>query len=153
LLAVQLIEEQRGLARRRRRCWRESRLSIRLALRDCGRREIDAVLQGLDGGFVAPGPSGAPTRGRLDVLPTGRNFYSLDNRTVPTPIGWRLGRQSADDLLARHFQDFGSHPKAIGLSAWGTSNMRTGGEMDHISGWVDEATGSFDQLLLAERLR
>jgi len=64
-----------------------------------------------------------------------------------------LGRQSADDLLARHFQDFGSHPKAIGLSAWGTSNMRTGGEMDHISGWVDEATGSFDQLLLAERLR
>ena len=86
------------------------------------------MLKGLDGRLVAPGPSGAPTRGRLDVLPTGRNFYSLDNRTVPTPTTWRLGQRSAEDLLACHFQDFGSYPKAIGLSAWGTSNMRTGGD-------------------------
>jgi cobaltochelatase CobN len=102
--------------------------AIRPALRDCGPNEIEAVVAGLDGKFVRAGPSGAPTRGRLDVLPTGRNFYSLDNRTVPTPTAWRLGRRSAEDLLARHFQDFGSYPKAIGLSAWGTSNMRTGGD-------------------------
>jgi cobaltochelatase CobN len=62
------------------------------------------------------------------VLPTGRNFYSLDNRTVPTPTAWNLGRKSAEDLLTRHFQDFGQYPKALGLSAWGTSNMRTGGD-------------------------
>ncbi|MCB1431612.1 MAG: cobaltochelatase subunit CobN [Alphaproteobacteria bacterium] len=102
--------------------------SIRPALRGCGPNEIDAILKGLSGRFVAPGPSGAPTRGRLDVLPTGRNFYSLDNRTVPTPTAWTLGQKSAEDLLTRHFQDHGQYPKALGLSAWGTSNMRTGGD-------------------------
>ena len=61
-------------------------------------------------------------------MPTGRNFYSLDNRTVPTPTAWNLGQRSAEDLLLRHFQDFGRYPKALGLSAWGTSNMRTGGD-------------------------
>jgi len=101
---------------------------IRPALRACGANEIASLLKGLNGRFVAPGSSGAPTRGRLDVLPTGRNFYSLDNRTVPTPTAWNLGRKSAEDLLARHFQDFGEYPKALGLSAWGTSNMRTGGD-------------------------
>ncbi|MGQ0484175.1 MAG: cobaltochelatase subunit CobN [Hyphomicrobiales bacterium] len=101
---------------------------VRPQLRSCGPNEIDALLRGLDGRFVAPGPSGAPTRGRLDVLPTGRNFYSLDNRAVPTPTAWNLGWKSAEDLLTRHFQDFGQYPKAIGLSAWGTSNMRTGGD-------------------------
>ncbi len=101
---------------------------IRPALRACGSSEIEALLTGLDGRRVAPGPSGAPTRGRLDVLPTGRNFYSLDNRTVPTPTAWTLGQKSAEDMLVRHFQDFGQYPKALGLSAWGTSNMRTGGD-------------------------
>ena len=101
---------------------------VRPALRTCGHDEIAALLKGLAGRFVAPGSSGAPTRGRLDVLPTGRNFYSLDNRTVPTPTAWNLGQKSAEDLLLRHFQDFGHYPKALGLSAWGTSNMRTGGD-------------------------
>ena len=101
---------------------------IRPELRACGPNEIAALLTGLDGRRVAPGPSGAPTRGRLDVLPTGRNFFSLDNRTVPTPTAWNLGQKSAEDLLTRHFQDFGQYPKALGLSAWGTSNMRTGGD-------------------------
>ncbi len=101
---------------------------VRPALRSCGPNEIAGLLAGLDGRFVAPGPSGAPTRGRLDVLPTGRNFFSLDNRTVPTPTAWTLGWKSAEDLLLRHLQDFGQYPKALGLSAWGTSNMRTGGD-------------------------
>ena len=102
--------------------------TIRPALQACGPNEIAALLAGLNGQRVAPGPSGAPTRGRLDVLPTGRNFYSLDNRTVPTPTAWNLGQKSAEDLLTRHFQDFGHYPKSLGLSAWGTSNMRTGGD-------------------------
>jgi cobaltochelatase CobN len=106
----------------------EIETTIRPALRNCGPNEIASLLKGLAGRFVVPGPSGAPTRGRLDVLPTGRNFYSLDNRTVPTPTAWNLGQKSAEDLLMRHFQDFGQYPKAIGLSAWGTSNMRTGGD-------------------------
>jgi cobaltochelatase CobN len=102
--------------------------TIRPSLASCGPNEIASLLAGLNGNRVAPGPSGAPTRGRLDVLPTGRNFFSLDNRTVPTPTAWNLGQKSAEDLLARHFQDFGQYPKSIGLSAWGTSNMRTGGD-------------------------
>ncbi len=101
---------------------------VRPALRSCGPSELAAIRAGLAGRRVAPGPSGAPTRGRLDVLPTGRNFYSLDNRTVPTPTAWTLGQKSAEDLLTRHFQDFGQYPASLGLSAWGTSNMRTGGD-------------------------
>ncbi|MGE5477012.1 MAG: cobaltochelatase subunit CobN [Bacteroidales bacterium] len=94
----------------------------------CGAAEIAGLLKGLDGRFVAPGPSGAPTRGRPDVLPTGRNFFSVDTRTVPTPAAWHLGWKSAQLLLERHLQDHGEWPRAMALTAWGTSNMRTGGD-------------------------
>jgi len=94
----------------------------------CGGAELAAVLTGLDGRFVKPGPSGAPTRGRLDVLPTGRNFYSVDTRAVPTPTAWTLGWKSAALLLDRHRQEHGAWPKSLVLSAWGTANMRTGGD-------------------------
>ncbi len=90
--------------------------------------EIDALLAGLDGRFVEPGPSGAPTRGRLDVLPTGRNFYSVDTRAVPTPTAWTLGWRSAETLIEAHRQTHGDWPRSIALSAWGTANMRTGGD-------------------------
>jgi cobaltochelatase CobN len=93
-----------------------------------GRREIEGVLRGLAGQYVPPGPSGAPTRGRPDVLPTGRNFYALDVRTVPTPAAWDIGRAAAELLVERYFQEHGDWPKAIALSAWGTSNLRTGGD-------------------------
>ncbi|MBX4930742.1 cobaltochelatase subunit CobN [Rhizobium bangladeshense] len=94
----------------------------------CGRAEIDGLLKGLDGRFVAPGPSGAPTRGRPDVLPTGRNFYSVDSRAVPTPAAYELGKKSAELLVRRYVQDHGEWPVSFGLTAWGTSNMRTGGD-------------------------
>jgi len=86
------------------------------------------LLRGLNGMFVEPGPSGAPTRGRPDVLPSGRNFYSVDTRTVPTPAAWTLGWKSAALLIEHHRQEHGEWPKTMALSAWGTSNMRTGGD-------------------------
>lgn len=94
----------------------------------CGRREGAALLRALDGRFVPPGPSGAPTRGRPDVLPTGRNFYSVDTRAVPTATAWDLGQRSAELLVADYLQREGDYPKAMALSAWGTANMRTGGD-------------------------
>ncbi|MGX9990031.1 cobaltochelatase subunit CobN [Rhizobium sp. Z1P35] len=94
----------------------------------CGPAEIAGLLSGLDGRFVAPGPSGAPTRGRPDVLPTGRNFYSVDSRAVPTPAAYELGKKSAELLVRRYVQDHGEWPVSFGLTAWGTSNMRTGGD-------------------------
>ena len=97
-------------------------------LQESARREIQALLDGLDGRFVPPGPSGAPSRGRLDVLPTGRNFYGVDTRAVPTPTAWRLGWESAQRLLERYLQDHGDFPRRIGLSVWGTATMRTGGD-------------------------
>src|SRR5438067_1205673 len=75
-----------------------------------------------------PGPSGAPSRGRPDVLPTGRNFYSVDTRAVPTAAAWQLGWHSASLLVERYAQENGSYPKRLALSAWGTANMRTGGD-------------------------
>jgi len=101
---------------------------IRPRLAASGPAEMQALLDGLDGKFVRPGPSGAPSRGRLDVLPTGRNFYAVDTRAVPTPTAWELGRKSAESLMLRHFQDNGSYPRAVALSVWGTANMRTGGD-------------------------
>ncbi|NKN37867.1 cobaltochelatase subunit CobN [Agrobacterium sp. a22-2] len=93
-----------------------------------GPAEIAGLLTGLDGCFVAPGPSGAPTRGRPDVLPTGRNFYSVDSRAVPTPAAYELGKKSAELLVIRYAQDHGEWPTSLGITAWGTSNMRTGGD-------------------------
>jgi cobaltochelatase CobN len=93
-----------------------------------GDAEMNGLLTALDGRFVAPGPSGAPTRGRPDVLPTGRNFFSVDTRAVPTPAAWELGQKSAELLIRRYTQDHGEWPTSFGLTAWGTSNMRTGGD-------------------------
>jgi len=102
--------------------------TLRPALAACGAAEIAGLLAGLDGGFVAPGPSGAPSRGRPEVLPTGRNFYSVDTRAVPTPAAWQLGWHSAGLAVERYAQDHGDYPRHIAMSAWGTANMRTGGD-------------------------
>ncbi|MEQ9642842.1 MAG: cobaltochelatase subunit CobN [Alphaproteobacteria bacterium] len=104
----------------------ESRL--RPAVTSSGAAEVAGLLTGLDGRFVAPGPSGAPTRGRPEVLPTGRNFYAVDTRSVPTPAAWQLGWKSAGLLVERYRQEHGEWPRAVALSAWGTANMRTGGD-------------------------
>lgn len=94
----------------------------------CGTSEIAGLLTGLDGRFIAPGPSGAPTRGRTEVLPTGRNFYSVDTRAVPTAAAWLLGWKSAQLLVEDHLQRVGQYPAAMVVTAWGTANMRTGGD-------------------------
>ncbi|MEJ8474367.1 cobaltochelatase subunit CobN [Roseibium algae] len=102
--------------------------NLRPAVAGSGLAETRAVLTALSGGFVAPGPSGAPTRGRPDVLPTGRNFYSVDVRAVPTETAWRLGQQSAALVAERYFQEEGEWPTSLVLTCWGTANMRTGGD-------------------------
>ncbi len=94
----------------------------------CGPDEGAAILTALNGHAVAPGPSGAPTRGRLDVLPTGKNFFSVDSRAVPTPTAWSLGWKSANLLIEKHLQDHGDWPRTMLVTAWGTANMRTGGD-------------------------
>ncbi|MFT5721951.1 MAG: cobaltochelatase CobN [Motiliproteus sp.] len=107
---------------------RYARDSIHQALLQSATLEIGSLLGGLRGRFVPPGPSGAPTRGRLDTLPTGRNFFSVDNRSIPTPAAWALGQLSAQALLERHLQEQGDYPEQLGLSVWGTATMRTGGD-------------------------
>ena len=102
--------------------------SILPTIMDCGPSEGAALLQGLRGHFVLPGPSSAPTRGRMDVLPTGRNFFSVDSRAVPTPTAWALGWKSAILLIEKHLQDHGDWPRSMLVTAWGTANMRTGGD-------------------------
>ena len=101
---------------------------VRPAVAACGPAEMDALTAALSGRAIPPGPSGAPTRGRLDVLPTGRNFFSVDGRAVPTPAAWSLGWRSAGLLIERHLREHGDWPRALLLTAWGTSNMRTGGD-------------------------
>jgi cobaltochelatase CobN len=91
-------------------------------------QETDNLLRGLEGKYIPAGSSGAPTRGRADVLPTGRNFYSVDIRAIPTETAWRVGELAADRLIERYTQENGEYPQTLGLSVWGTSTMRTGGD-------------------------
>ncbi|WP_435771723.1 cobaltochelatase subunit CobN [Nocardioides sp. SYSU DS0651] len=90
--------------------------------------ELDAVLHALDGGFVPAGPSGSPLRGLVNVLPTGRNFYTVDPRAVPSRLAWQTGLAMADSLLQRYLDEEGRYPESVGLSVWGTSAMRTSGD-------------------------
>lgn len=90
--------------------------------------EINNLLVGLNGGHVPAGPSGAPTRGMAHVLPTGRNFYSVDPKAVPSTLAWEVGSSMADALAERHVSEEGSYPKSVGLVIWGTAAMRTSGD-------------------------
>ncbi|MFD4459922.1 cobaltochelatase subunit CobN [Nocardia sp. NPDC058480] len=92
------------------------------------RIEIARVLHALNGGFIPAGPSGSPLRGLINVLPTGRNFYSVDPKAVPSRLAWETGQAMAESLLARYLADHGEYPKSVGLSVWGTSAMRTSGD-------------------------
>jgi cobaltochelatase CobN len=97
----------------------------RLRQTDC---EISQILRALDGRFIAAGPSGSPLRGLVNVLPTGRNFYSVDPKAVPSRLAWETGVALADSLLERYRTDHGVWPQSVGLSVWGTSAMRTSGD-------------------------
>jgi len=90
--------------------------------------ELDHVVDALAGRYVLPGPSGAPSRGMAHVLPTGRNFYSIDPRVVPSPPAWQTGKLLAEGLVERYVRDEGRYPESVGLSIWGTSAMRTQGD-------------------------
>ena len=130
LLALQLIEatDCESVGAESTQVLQRLREQIAPLLDACGPAEMHGLLAALSGRFVPAGPSGAPSRGRLDVLPTGRNFYSVDVRNLPTPTAWRIGVQAADRLLERHLQDHGDHLRQLGLSMWGTATMRTGGD-------------------------
>ncbi|MFV0534271.1 MAG: cobaltochelatase subunit CobN [Cumulibacter sp.] len=90
--------------------------------------EIDAVLHALDGGYIPAGPSGSPLRGLVNVLPTGRNFYSVDPKAIPSRLAYQTGVAMAESLLERYREETGEYPTSVGLSAWGTSAMRTSGD-------------------------
>jgi cobaltochelatase CobN len=90
--------------------------------------EIRATLRALDGGFVEPGPSGAPSRGQADILPTGKNFYSVDPRMIPSRAAWEVGRSLGDALLERYRQEEHDYPKSLGIIVWGGPTMRSRGD-------------------------
>jgi len=90
--------------------------------------ERDALLAALDGRRVAPGPAGSPTRGRRDVLPTGRNLFTADPRTLPTPTAMELGRLAADEVVRAHLQTHGEMLRTVVVDLWGSATLRTGGE-------------------------
>lgn len=94
----------------------------------CGAAEREGLLAGLAGGRVPPGPSGSPYRGRSDVLPTGRNLYTIDPRAVPSRAAHAQGIVLADELIRRHLQDHGDYPKGLVVDLWGSATMRTAGE-------------------------
>jgi cobaltochelatase CobN len=105
--------------------WIESKLLPALQKTD---EEITNLLRGFDGKYIPSAASGAPTRGRPEVLPTGKNFYAVDIRAIPTETAWDIGRNAAETLIETYTQEHGEYPKTLGLSLWGTATMRTGGD-------------------------
>ena len=104
------------------------RREIDEAVAVCGRHEREALLTALDGRRVAPGPAGAPTRGRADVLPTGRNLTSIDPRAIPTRTASVIGARAADEVVRRYLQDHGDYPRALVIDLWASASLRTGGD-------------------------
>lgn len=128
ILAMQLVESGEGFGPASNAVIATITTDLAARVDACGPSEITALLAALDGQFIAPAPSGAPTRGRPDVLPTGRNFFSVDPRAIPTQTAWDLGFRSAQLLVQDYLQRHGEYPTSIAMSAWGTANMRTGGD-------------------------
>jgi cobaltochelatase CobN len=106
----------------------EAAETLRERVAACGAAESLGLLRALAGRFVQAGPAGAPARGRLDVLPTGRNLFAIDPRSAPTRNAWEIGRRAAEQVLARYAQDHGAWPKRLVLDLWGSATMRTGGD-------------------------
>ena len=125
---VRPLAGKRRTASPRRRLTRRTAETLAERVAACGAAESLGLLTALAGRFLPPGPAGAPARGRLDVLPTGRNLYAVDPRSVPTRNAWEIGRRAADEVLARYAQDHGDWPKRIVLDLWGSATMRTGGD-------------------------
>jgi len=98
------------------------------AWQQCAEAERDALIAALDGKRVAPGPAGAPSRGRRDVLPTGRNLFTADPRVLPTPTAMELGKLAADEVVRFYMQGHGEMPRALVIDLWGSATLRTGGE-------------------------
>ncbi len=90
--------------------------------------ELSNTSSASSGGYVPAGPSGSITRGMADILPTGRNFYSVDPRAVPSPASWRVGVSLGDALLARYLKDEGCYPESVGIVIWATDTMKTKGD-------------------------
>jgi cobaltochelatase CobN len=92
------------------------------------RDELVYTVSASAGCYVPPGPSGSVTRGMADILPTGRNFYSVDPRTVPTCASWRVGVALGDALLERYLNEEGKYPESVGIVIWATDTMKTKGD-------------------------
>ena len=98
------------------------------AWRVAAEAERAALIAALDGRRIAAGPAGSPARGRRDVLPTGRNLFTADPRTLPTPTAMDIGGAAATEVVRAHLQNHGEPPRAVVIDLWGSATLRTGGE-------------------------
>ncbi len=114
----------------RERVLRAFKIALRLAelIRECGDNELRGIEKGLSSSYVEPGPAGSLTRGRIDILPTGRNFYSIDPRKIPTPAAWRVGVESANKLLQKFLELHGRYPESVGEVLWSIDAYKADGE-------------------------
>ena len=90
--------------------------------------ELRNVMRALNGEYVPPGPSGSPERGRAHILPTGRNFYSIDPDSIPWNTSWNIGSEMAEQMVQRYIDENGSYPRTVGMVLWATDTMKTGGD-------------------------
>ncbi len=90
--------------------------------------EVSNMVRGMEGSYIPPGPSGSPTRGNAHLLPTGRNYYSLDPETVPTQESWKVGVRMADDMVRSYIEREGQYPESVGIVVWSVDTMKTGGD-------------------------
>ena len=90
--------------------------------------EMDNIIHACDGGYVLPGPSGAPTRGNAHILPMGRNYYGIDPDIVPPRSSWEIGKKMADQMIQRYVDEKGCYPREIAFIIWATDTIKTNGD-------------------------
>ncbi len=105
--------------------WAKETLAPKLEMTS---REIPQLLRGIDKKYIEPGASGLLTRGKIDVLPTGRNFYSVDTRAIPTRAAWEVGVRMANNLLHKYLHQEANYPENVGMVLWAIDTYRADGE-------------------------
>lgn len=118
--------------------------AIAARLVEAAKNEQQNLLAALDGRFIMPGPGGSPVRGRLDILPTGRNMVTLDPRMIPTPTAAIIGKRAAEEFVRRYMQDHGDWPHNVVIDVWGSATLRNGGDEIAQALWLMGASPIWD---------
>ncbi|AKB35405.1 CobN component of cobalt chelatase involved in B12 biosynthesis [Methanosarcina siciliae C2J] len=91
--------------------------------------EVNNLLRGFNAEHVEAGASGALARGKIEILPTGRNFYAIDPWKIPTPAAWKVGVKLAENFFRKYLHENEGYPENVGFVFRFFDTFRADGEL------------------------